>query len=1154
MTVIESTLELSASDVSRFLGCRHRTGLDMAVALHQMPPPSWVDPLMDILRERGLEHEKAYADRLRSKGLSVIDLAGDAGLQSVERTFDALRAGVPVILQGSLRVGRWFGRTDVMQRVDAPSALGPWSYEVVDTKLALETRGGTILQLLLYCHLLSEIQGVTPERFHVVTPDPATPVQTFRLHDYAAYFRLIQAQLQRTIEDPPAQIQGAHYPEPVEQCEVCAWWRECDRRRRADDHLSLVAGVSRLQRRELQAAGITTLAGLASMPVPLPFKPRRGAKETYIRAHHQARVQLEGRAAGKPIHELLPIEPGRGLTRLPEPSVGDVFLDIEGDPFASEGGREYLFGLVIIEPGGATRALSRWAWSAPDERTAFEAIIDEIERLWAANAGMHVYHYAPYEPGALKRLMGRYAVREAAMDRLLRAERFVDLYAIARHAIRASVEQYSIKDLEVFYGFERRVPLEQARTGLRLVERALEMREPPLANAGARSAVEGYNRDDCFSALRLRQWLEALRSTAIAAGQSIPRPPVKDGGASETLDARAQEVRERVRVLTADVPVERSARTEAQQAQWVLAHLLEYHRREDKSTWWEFFRLKDLAHEELLDERAAISGLQFQGKVGGTDKCPVHRYAYPFQETDVREGAELRIADGLEGQTLGTVEAIDRIARTLDIKKIGKAASTHPSAAFAFKVVRKQVLADALLRIADQVIEKGIDGAGEYRNARELLLARSPRILAGPFVQKPVESAVQFATRVAPLLDCTVLPIQGPPGAGKTFTGAQMICELVRQGRKAGITAVSHRVIRNLLDGVLSTAREQGIAVECVQKVDEPSATPAAGLVEVATNEAVLDELTAGAQVLAGTAWLWARPDMKNSVDVLFVDEAGQMCLADVLATTQAAKSIVLLGDPQQLEQPQQGSHPEGTAVSALEHLLQGHQTVPGDRGIFLPETWRLPPSICAFTSEVFYEGRLNSLPGLESQVLIGTAPIDGSGLWVLPVEHEGNQNSSLEEVEAIERFIDRLIASGGRWRDRRGKVAELTGADVLIVAPYNAQVALLSERLNPKSVRVGTVDKFQGQQAPVVIYSMATSTPEDAPRGMEFLYGLNRLNVATSRAQCACVLVASPRLFQPECRTPRQMQLANALCRYMEMAKPVNMPALGSKSGGPSS
>jgi uncharacterized protein len=1137
MKLIQSGFEFSASDVSGFLGCRHRTGLDLAVALGKLEPPAWVDPLAQMLRERGLEHEERYADELRAQGLETVDLSEYQGHSGVEPTIQLMRRGVPVILQGSLQKGRWFGRPDVLKRVEVPSIFGAWSYEVLDTKLAQETRGGTIVQLVLYCQLLGKVQERLPDQFHVVTPNPKSPIQSFRLHDFSAYFRLIQTKFEQTTTASPEAITATNYPEPVEHCEACSWWRDCDRRRREDDHLSFVAGVSRLQRRELEGIAVKTLAQLATLSLPLQFKPRRGAIETYVRTRNQAQVQLQGRTTGKPIHELLPIEPGRGLTRLPEPSVGDVFLDLEGDPFVGEGGREYLFGVVIMEVDGSMRPMSLWAWTASEERAAFETVVDEIDRLWAANAGMHVYHYAPYEPAAFKRLMGRYATREAVIDRLLRAERFVDLHSIVRHSVRASVESYSIKDLEPFFSFERTVPLDQARVNIRLVERAVELRIRETADRAACQAVQGYNLDDCHSARQLRNWLEQLRALAIGAGQAIPRPDVKSGSSPEKVDARAQEIQARISALTRDVPPERTERSEAQQARWVLAHLLDYHRRENKAPWWEFFRLKDLPAEELLDERGAISGLTFKVRVGGTAKSPIDRYSYPYQDTDVRTGDDLHIQDGMK---FGTVEAIDRASRTVDIKKTGKHASTHPSAAFAFSMVNKDVLADALIRIADDVIAHGVDGDHEYRAARELLLGRAPRLSHGVFAQREGETAVQFAVRIATQLDYTVLAIQGPPGAGKTFTGSRMICELVRQGCKVGITAVSHKVIRNLLDAVIKEASEMSLVVDCVQKVGETSEAQTVGIREVTSNPVVLDQLSAGANVVGGTAWLWARPDLRTSVDVLFVDEAGQMCLADVLATSQATKSIVLLGDPQQLEQPQRGSHPDGTGVSALEHLLQGHQTVLGDRGIFLPETWRLPPSICAFTSEAFYEARLNSLAGLEAQALIGTEPLAGNGLWVLPVEHEGNQNSSPEEVLAIERLIDLLLASDGKWTDRAGKVAALAPHNILVIAPYNAQVALLSERLNKRGVRVGTVDKFQGQQAPIVIYSMATSTPEDAPRGMEFLYSLNRLNVATSRAQCACILAASSKLFQPECKTPRQMQLANALCLYVEMARQI--------------
>ncbi len=502
---------------------------------------------------------------------------------------------------------------------------------------------------------------------------------------------------------------------------------------------------------------------------------------------------------------------------------------------------------------------------------------------------------------------------------------------------------------------------------------------------------------------------------------------------------------------------------------------------------------------------------------------------------EIRGRDEVKLTDGVK---FGDVVQADRIARTVDVRKGKKQAETHPTALFVHSHVSTEVLEDAIFRTGEAVAI-GADATLVQR----LLRADPPMLRTVPFAARDTESAVEFAVRIASELDNTVLAIQGPPGAGKTFTGARMICALVEQGKRVGVTATSHKVIRKLLDDIAKMSVTTGIATRLAQKVgerEEEERNTGGAVAEVEDNADALRLLHDGtANVLGGTAWLWAREDFAQAVDVLFVDEAGQMSLANVLAVAQAAGSIVLLGDPQQLEQPKKGSHPEGVNASALQHILGKHQTMPTDRGIFLPVTWRLAPSICEFTSEVFYERRLTSKPGLDQQQLTG-GPFTGSGLWVHEVDHDGNRNASDEEVEAVAELVATLTAPGAQWIDEHGVAKQMTGDAILVVAPYNAQVSRLSDRLKDTGVHVGTVDKFQGQQAPVVIYSMATSRPEEAPRGLEFLYSLNRLNVATSRAQCAVILVASPHLFVPDCSTPRQMKLANALCRYRELAKVV--------------
>jgi uncharacterized protein len=564
-----------------------------------------------------------------------------------------------------------------------------------------------------------------------------------------------------------------------------------------------------------------------------------------------------------------------------------------------------------------------------------------------------------------------------------------------------------------------------------------------------------------------------------------------------------------------------------------LANVIDWHRREDKAVWWEYFRLADLSAGNLLDEQRGLSGLSFVCEVGGTARAPIHRYCFPPQETELRGGEDLC---NVGGAKLGSVDDISVETGTIDIKKRQDSVDLHPAAIFAHTYVDPKVMAESLLGIGAYVAENGLFGDGPHLAARDLLLREPPRVGGQP-LYRPGQTAVEAAVRLCGSLKGGILAIQGPPGAGKTYTGAHMICELVRQGKTVGITANSHKVIRHLIDEAIEAADKQGITLYCCQK---PAAMEDAQprLSFARSNTDLLAALGNTAMVGAGTAWLWASPEAFEAVDVLFVDEAAQMSLANVLAVSQAAKTVVLIGDPQQLEQPTQGSHPEGTDVSALDHILGGQRTISPDKGLFLEQTWRLHPDICAFTSELFYDGKLVSRPGLELQAINSAGPMCGSGLRYLPVVHHGNQNCSPEEARAIGALVESILESKAVWVDREGAEKPITLDEIIIITPYNAQVFEIQQRL--PGVRVGTVDKFQGQEAPIAIYSTATSSRADAPRGVEFLYSLNRLNVATSRAKCTCIVVCSPGLFEADCRTPRQMQLANAFCRFRELAQPV--------------
>lgn len=1144
MKFVSGQIQLSATDLAHFLSCRHLTALDMAVAHGVLARPATrTDPLLDILIKRGAEHEARYVERL-GHTLEVRDLNdlphADRDL-AVARTLEAMRDGADVIVQGALMDGCWYGRPDVLEKVNTPSALGGWSYEVTDTKLVRETRGGTILQLSLYSELLAHAQGTRPERFHVVTPDAQNPRQTFRVDDFGAYFRFVRNRMVETIVRNHEEVADENYPDPVDYCQYCRWSSRCDARRHADDHLSLVAGITRLQRRELEGMEVRTLTELATLPLPLPFKPRRGSVESYERSREQARLQLESRSLPFPRYDTRPVEAGFGLTRLPEPSPGDVFLDLEGDPFAVEGGREYLFGVVTVGADGTVAYEAFWGCSERDERLAFEQVIDLITARAASDPRMHVYHYAPYEPAALKRLMGRHACRADELDALLRAERFVDLYGVVKQGLFVGVESYSLKRLEPLYAFQRDVELLGANRALRAMEAALELDAVSELPEAVRETIAGYNRDDCVSTLRLRDWLERVRKDVEAGGTAVPRPVARsDGDASVAVTERAQRVADLRLRLLAGVPELRAERDGDQQARWLLAYLLDFHRREEKVTWWEYFRLRDLTDEELFDEPQAVSGLTFVKRVGIKTKkgrptgTVIDRYSFPPQEMEIGVGEGVHQRD----QKLGKVTAVDRAARTIDIEKGPKLAETHPTAVFAHMHYSAGVIEDSLFSFGEDVAAAGSPLAangGTQRAFQDLLRRAPPRLSTGTF--DGTSASVELAVRTVGDLSNGVLPIQGPPGAGKTYTGAHMICELISKGKRVGVTANSHKVILNLLDAVRDASHKLHVDARVAHRCDDEDRIDNPDVIHSPSWQHALEMLESGeVNVLGGTAWLWARPELELAVDVLFVDEAGQVALANVVAVSRAAQSVVLLGDPQQLEQPIKGTHPDGVGVSALQHLLAGHPTVPADMGMLLPVTWRLSPSICEFTSELYYERKLRSRDGLEKQVLTGTGSFDGSGLWLVEVPHEDNRNYSDEEVDVVEGLVRQLIAKRSRWTDMNGKTQQMRGADIVVVAPFNAQVNRLADRLEGLGVLVGTVDKIQGREAAVAIYSMATSTPEDAPRGMEFLYSPNRLNVATSRARCAAILVASPALFAPECQTPKQMRMANGVCRYREV------------------
>lgn len=1120
---------LSPTKLANHLSCAHLTQLDLQRARGELKIEFVPDARLEAMKERGRLFEAEFVQKLRDEGRQVVTLGSGS---TAADTLSHMQAGAEVIVQAPLANDRFRGYADVLLRVASPSQLGDWSYEVLDTKLATETKAGTILQLLTYGDMICGLQGLIPAHFHVQTP---LGRETYRTDDFGAYHRLVQARLRAAVTaDPPP----VTYPEPVPHCDVCVYWQHCEQQRRRDDHLSLVAGLGRRHQRELAQQQIDTLTALAQCRGELPADPAHGSRDTFRKLGHQAALQLEARTTRPIPFAFLEAEKGCGLARLPEPSPGDLFLDFEGDPFVGEGGREYLTGWTDID-GNYT---AEWAFTDGAEKRATEAFLDAVEARLQQYPDLHIYHFAAYEPAALKRLVTRHGTRTQFLDELLRSRRFVDLRAVVREGLRIGIESYGLKPLEELFGYRRELALQDAARARVQLEIALELGDAGDVPDVVKEAVADYNRDDCRATRALRDWLEGLRGVRLAEGVELPRPLARSGEAAEAVSDREERIRDVVDRLKADLPDDRLDWTPEQRSKALLGDLVGYFHREDKCAFWEHYSLRELPAEDREGNREMLAGLEFVGvaEKQGKERSERHVYRFPAQDTAIEDEDVYPVAsddpnDGF-GTKLGKVVGMDLVRCEVTIKKTAKTADLHPTAIFRNQHIDAGVLEKSLLSLGEHVVEPGFDDRTAWGPACDLLTRATPRLrhpVEGPLAS-PDEDAVAALTRLCLDLDGSVLPLQGPPGTGKSYSGAKAILNLVAAGKKVGITAVGHKVIDNLLGKIHEESSGHGISPVLLHK---HAGEAPDGIEYVKAGEAIAG-LADGA-IVGGTAWLWASDAAEGVLDYLFVDEAGQMSLAAVLAASRAARNLVLLGDPMQLEQPSRGAHPEGADCAALKHLLdEDRKTLRPEQGLFLGQTWRMHPAITALTSELHYEGRLGAVAGCAQQRLDRTDGFDGAGLWLCPVEHEGNQSRSDEEVAAVVAVCRRVLQPGAVLTDMRGNVRAITPDDVLVVAPYNAQVSALARALRPLGVaRVGTVDRFQGQEAPVVVYSCTSSSVEEAPRGMGFLYDPHRFNVATSRARACVIVVASPRLLEPDCRSPEQMRMANGMCRFAEMS-----------------
>ncbi|MCY3803114.1 MAG: TM0106 family RecB-like putative nuclease [Gammaproteobacteria bacterium] len=1095
----------SPSDLVTFLECSHATYLDVQHLIEPLARKK-ADTTRQFLRQRGIEHEQAYLQHLKDGGSHIHEIPAKRSLEArADLTLEAMQAGVDVIYQGAFLDEPWCGYADFLVKCETASSFGAYSYEVLDTKLAQTARPRHIVQLCMYSALLARLQDLRPAYMYLYSG--AGKKQCFRVSDFFAYCSHARQNFENYMKNLPEDS----YPVSCAHCSLCDWQEHCAARWETDDHLCRVANIRRSQTDKLHTAGIHTATQLAAMPEDSEIPGLNG--QVLARLRSQAALQAKRAVTGKSRFEMISCPAEKGLARMPGPDPGDLFFDMEGDPL-HPGGLEYLFGIHHMH--GLEEAFEMfWAHNHAQEKQAFQDFMQFLDTHLEDHPHAHIYHYNHYETTALKRLSCRYAVCEEQLDALLRTQKFVDLYPVVRESIRTSEPGYSIKHLETFYMPERDSAVATAADSMLTYSRWRATREDDLLDE-----IAEYNQADCISTRLLRDWLLELRPA------DLPWPALQ----ADTETERVQHDPEYAGRAELQAHLG-NLQDESQALGTHLSHLLEFHKREAKPLWWSRFERQNKYEDELIDDTECLAGLQ-QTEAPET-KWPYRTYTFKFppQESKLKAGQTI-----VNARTLETAGIIIDLDETHNIVRIRKRADKGPlPACFSAgpeRPIDNRGIRSAMYRCARHVISHH----GHSHVASELLQRRIPRI-RGKTAGQPIVDPPRTQAKVmqaASCLDHSYLFIQGPPGSGKTYVSAHIIVGLLKGGKKIGITSNSHKAIHNLLAQVTSIAGREQLRFRGVKKATRGSRETFFEDTSI-INETRTEDVDLGANLFAGTAWLFSHVHLQGRLDYLFIDEAGQVPMANVMAMAMSTKNIILAGDRMQLAQPVQGIHPGESGLSVLEFLLGERSMVTPERGIFLDQTYRLVPGICSFVSEAFYEDQLMSHESaLQRSLVLHDSDLPNEGIVMIAARHTGCSQKSVEEGEIVEsRYMELL---GQTFRDKDGSTRPIDMQDILVVTPYNVQVNHLRTLL-PQGARVGTVDKFQGQEAAVVLISMVSSSAEDLPRNFEFLYSRNRLNVALSRAQCLAIVIASPKLLEVPCKTVEQMKLASIFCHLNDYA-----------------
>ena len=1087
-----------------------------------------------LIAKTGDAHELAVLQAYKDSLVDLVEVSKASVVIARAETRAAFALNPTIIYQAYLEDAHFAGYSDFLIH-DADG-----KYQVWDTKLANSPKPYYAIQLCCYSEMLAYTTGVDlPTKFGIIL---GTKEQVeFRVEDFLYYYWQLKSAFLEMHENFQPDL--AQRPEPLPRANHGKWSSYAERYFTETDHLVQVAGITVGQMKKLRNAGIHTMTELAAAEDrAVPKLAEESRRKLAAQASLQVQTNINRRVepAAPPAVEILPPVGASGqpvgLAALPPAHDADVFFDMEGYPLV-QGGLEYLFGVWILDPD-SPQFLDWWGHDRGEEKQAFEGFIDWVYARWKAHPGLHIYHYAAYEVSAVRRLSTRHDTRQEEVDILLRNNVFVDLYQVVRHGLRIGEDSYSIKRVERLYRPKRSTDVANAVDSIVQYARWIETCEPKdWHQSPILKGIRDYNEDDCSSTADLLFWLRQFAiNNGIAATQSSPIDSVEEPTLPEEILARQRLVGE--------------LRAKGDGVSTVLADLIGFHRRENKPVFWKMFDRAIANPEDLREDPSCIEGIKATGERVVEKKSWVQTYKFdPDQECKLSPGEKSTVMFPWDLDSKFKLVGLDMRKGELQLKIgmttiNGKFGGDFPKTGslIPYEVVESKEIANALTAVAEGQLDGNL-----HAPTSALLWRKAP----SKCLRKAEESPTEAAIRVVREMVDGCLVIQGPPGTGKTYTASHMIAALLAEGKKVGVCSNSHKAIGNLLAACGKTMQAAGtelVGIKAAGEKDETLHESNPGLHFVAANNIASEKYTTG--VVGGTAWLFSRPEWIDGLDVLFIDEAGQVSLANAVAISRCARNLVLLGDQMQLEQPVQGSHPGDAGLSVLQYALKDtkasapdapvfHAVVPADFGIFLGETRRMHPSVCSFISDSIYEGRLGSHSDCERQH-IADLPDEfglegkGAGIAFLGIEHDGDVQRSDEEIAVARRIVDELL--GKPYTDKRCETHPLELKDFMFISPYNAQVRGLESAL-PAGAKVGSVDRFQGQEAPVCILSLCSSYGEYGARGLAFILDKNRINVAISRAQCLAIVIADPRIAQTSAGSIEEMQLVNLFCKLNGMA-----------------